>query len=365
MSSPRSDLTRVSWSGMWKRCRGQVGPVARALYCERGIRVCERWKDFSAFVADMGPRPSRAHSIDRIDNDKGYEPGNCRWATRDEQRRNQRNVCMIEHAGKRQCQKDWARELGVAEDTIARRRKRGMSLDEILVRGPGEPSRTHQVAKAKLSADTVREIRRAWAQAPRGQKALAKRFGVSQTLVWLVLSGRRWAHVAVVCLAMLMAPVSYGQSAPPSGPAADALVAARMAYLEGGTSLTDAAALTYAIKRRARKSGRAFVDLAFAYSQLGASHDRARFARELPDGDLEEWGERSNRAWSNVRRVVGLALEGRIANPCPMAVGWGGVMDRVRPGQVPIKCRKRTANWFYRVEPVRTVLAASDAAGAR
>lgn len=54
-------------------------------YAGKGVAVCERWNDFWAFLEDMGERPSRAHSIDRFDSNKGYEPGNCRWATRPEQ----------------------------------------------------------------------------------------------------------------------------------------------------------------------------------------------------------------------------------------------------------------------------------------
>ena len=61
-------------------------------YGGAGIRVCDRWEKFSNFLADMGARPSKAHSIDRIDVTRGYEPGNCRWATHPEQCANRRTT---------------------------------------------------------------------------------------------------------------------------------------------------------------------------------------------------------------------------------------------------------------------------------
>jgi len=78
-----------TWDGMKERCRNP-NHKAYANYGGRGISVCERWLDFESFLLDMGRRPSPTHSIDRINNDGNYEPGNCRWATRDEQNRNQR-----------------------------------------------------------------------------------------------------------------------------------------------------------------------------------------------------------------------------------------------------------------------------------
>lgn len=59
-------------------------------YGGRGIAIDPRWDDFAAFVSDMGPKPTSSHSVDRIDNDGNYSPQNCRWATKMEQRHNQR-----------------------------------------------------------------------------------------------------------------------------------------------------------------------------------------------------------------------------------------------------------------------------------
>lgn len=102
----------ATWADMRKRCREHSG------YAGRGIVVDPRWEVFENFIADMGRRPSPDHSIDRIDNDGNYEPGNCRWATRKEQARNRRSNALLTHVGRTQTIAAWAENTGVKPNTI-------------------------------------------------------------------------------------------------------------------------------------------------------------------------------------------------------------------------------------------------------
>lgn len=86
-------------------------------YGAKGVKVCERWKNFENFHADMGEPPA-GMSIDRIDGLRGYEPGNCRWATRQQQNENRKSVRWIEFDGKRMNVAQWARHLGINSSTL-------------------------------------------------------------------------------------------------------------------------------------------------------------------------------------------------------------------------------------------------------
>ncbi len=97
-------------------------------YGARGITICERWRDsYEMFLADMGRAPSKKHSIDRINNNGNYEPGNCHWATAIQQGRNTRSNRIIEINGIRRCLSEWASISGISGPTIINRLKRGWS----------------------------------------------------------------------------------------------------------------------------------------------------------------------------------------------------------------------------------------------
>jgi hypothetical protein len=85
-------LEYATWQNILRRCEGKTS--SKVYYADRGIAVCERWlHSFDNFLADMGPKPEgppRGWSIERVNNDKGYAPDNCKWATPKEQAQNRR-----------------------------------------------------------------------------------------------------------------------------------------------------------------------------------------------------------------------------------------------------------------------------------
>lgn len=101
-------------------------------YGARGITVCDRWRtSFEAFLADMGPMPPDKPTIDRLDNSKGYEPGNCRWASVTEQNRNKGNNVFLTYGERTMTTAEWAREIGMSHSGFADRLKY-MTLEEAM-----------------------------------------------------------------------------------------------------------------------------------------------------------------------------------------------------------------------------------------
>lgn len=138
----------LSWRELRTRCRNPHNH-AYARYGGRGIRVCDRWMVYENFLADMGRKPSPRHSIDRIDNDGNYEPGNCRWATSSQQNLNRSSSAYT--------------------------------------RGTNHHS-------ARLNEVSVRIIRRC-GELRVDQRALGVFFGVSQSVIWNVIHLLTWRHV--------------------------------------------------------------------------------------------------------------------------------------------------------------------------
>ena len=118
------------WNSMISRCENPSSSSYEN-YGARGISVCPEWREsFEAFFKDMGERPSKEHSIDRVDNDGDYTPRNCRWASRRQQHLNKRNTVWVEYRGGKIQATELARELGIKPDTFLARLRRGFSIDE-------------------------------------------------------------------------------------------------------------------------------------------------------------------------------------------------------------------------------------------
>lgn len=118
-----------SWAAMKDRCLND-GNTAFGHYGGRGITVCERWRlSFDNFLHDMGERKP-GMTLERVDNNKGYEPGNCIWATRKRQQRNRRANVKIEYKGKVVCLAELSELTGVRAATIRARMLRGASAED-------------------------------------------------------------------------------------------------------------------------------------------------------------------------------------------------------------------------------------------
>ena len=162
--------TYTSWVEMRRRCRATHRENSRT-YSARGVTVCPRWDRFENFLIDMGDRPD-GKTLDRIDNDGNYEPGNVRWATALTQSQNSRQVWVFDTDDHRIGVREAARRLAMSPSILSRhfytglRPKRTLTAGEILV-----------IRSARMAGRLLREI--------------AADFVVSESVIHVACYGRK------------------------------------------------------------------------------------------------------------------------------------------------------------------------------
>lgn len=159
------------------------------------VTLHPRWLKYANFLADMGERPAGT-SLDRIDNRKGYEPGNCRWADGKTQGENRGCVRKLTFNGRTQNPEDWARELGLRPQTIRSRLDRGWPVERVLtapgIRGVHGEANRH----AKLTAADVRALRKARESGkPIDLAAHAAKHGVTPATIYRASTGQSWRNL--------------------------------------------------------------------------------------------------------------------------------------------------------------------------
>jgi hypothetical protein len=183
-------------------------------YGGRGIKVCDRWDNFDNFLSDMGMRPE-GMTLERKDNDKDYEPENCRWATRAEQSLNTRKTTNVTYEGITRTLSEWAQITGIARTTLkARLFVLGYTPEQALTktvkfggvvegkvykaRRKPDMSRCPKGAdnvSAKLTASQVIEIRRLYSTKEWTLAALGEMFGVVFQTISLIVNRKTYKEI--------------------------------------------------------------------------------------------------------------------------------------------------------------------------
>lgn len=178
--------TYRSWLSMKSRVLKSTKPAHTKYY--RGLEIHHEWlTSFEAFLRDLGERPD-GMTLDRIDNSKGYVPGNVRWATAKVQGTNRACVRPITYLGRTLNPEEWALELGLKPQTIRSRLDRGWPLERVLK--PGKP-RKH---KGRLTPEKVLEIRRLASEGHR-QADIGRRMGLKTEHIHSVIARTSWRHI--------------------------------------------------------------------------------------------------------------------------------------------------------------------------
>lgn len=206
----RSHPSYPQWATMLTRCRNKKVKKYRD-YGARGISVCKRWVSgdgektgFECFMKDMGNKPTKKHSIDRINNDGNYEKSNCRWATNKDQANNRRSCRVLTYRGESLSMMKMAEKHGLSYFMLRDRISRGWSIEEAMQpigpsgwkRNPESAAKGESLPQSKLTKERVIEMRGIHSSNPKTTfRELGRMFSVSTACACLCVNRKTWAHI--------------------------------------------------------------------------------------------------------------------------------------------------------------------------
>lgn len=168
-----------TWFAMKRRCK------SNDLYIKNGIIVCEEWMNsFTQFYSDMGKKPTPNHTIDRINNDLGYEPGNCRWATVKEQQNNKTNNRNLTYKGVTQTLTEWAEEYNISRPTLSTRIRQGWTIERAL----NTPTVEHKVIQTHTIDGNTKTIKEWLIEYNRPRRTFLGRVRVGWTITDAIIT---------------------------------------------------------------------------------------------------------------------------------------------------------------------------------
>lgn len=195
---PVKDMTNRTyriWCAMRRRCFSKKNSNYKN-YGARGITVCKRWLSFDLFLRDMGNPPTKKHSLDRIDNDGNYTPGNCRWATKRQQCRNSRRNRIIAAAGRSFHVTDIHKTTGIKYTTFQKRVNNGIPEELAATqKSIPNPPKGERNRGAKLTEIMVLEIREAWKLRLMSKRAMAEKYAVHRKTIHKIVTRQLWKHL--------------------------------------------------------------------------------------------------------------------------------------------------------------------------
>lgn len=193
------------WAMMLSRCRNPN--VAKYPdYGGRGIKVCKRWEKgegglsgFMCFMIDMGNKPSRAHSLDREDNNGDYCKSNCRWATGKQQANNRRSNRSLTYKGETMSMMDLSAKVGMSYFVLRNRVSRGWSVDDAVEKPDGfygfRPIPKGEQLSKKLTDEDVLKIRSDYSNGFGTMESIGLQYGVGAPNIWQIVHRKTWKHL--------------------------------------------------------------------------------------------------------------------------------------------------------------------------